>query len=117
MAVKPAMEEDMSEHAQYISMMALKGPLNTLPMMTGEGPLGPLEMGGMFTVVKVRGGLVAGDYGDPGWYRNPEGTHAKRVSRDLGAGRVSAQASVTVCGTVRRANQGSRASSSRRQGP
>jgi hypothetical protein len=29
-------------------------PGNTLPMMTGFGQFGPLEMGGMFTVVKVR---------------------------------------------------------------
>jgi hypothetical protein len=27
---------------------------NTLPMMAGQGPFGPIEMGGMFTVVKVR---------------------------------------------------------------
>jgi hypothetical protein len=51
-------------------------PDNTLPMMTGFGQFGPLEMGGMFTVVKVREGLAAGDYGDPGSYRNPEGTIA-----------------------------------------
>ena len=29
-------------------------PENTLPMMMGQGPFGPLEMGGMFTVIKVR---------------------------------------------------------------
>ncbi len=28
-------------------------PDNTLPMMTGQGPFGPIEMGGMFTVVKI----------------------------------------------------------------
>ena len=28
-------------------------------MMTGAGPFGPIEMGGMFTVVKVREGLDA----------------------------------------------------------
>ena len=48
-------------------------PDNTLPMMTGEGPFGPMEMGGMFTVVKIREGLARGDYGDPGWYRHPPG--------------------------------------------
>jgi hypothetical protein len=51
-------------------------PDNTLPMMTGFGQFGPIEMGGMFTVVKVREGLAAGDYGDPGPYRNPEGSVA-----------------------------------------
>ena len=30
-------------------------PENTLPMMTGEGPFGPIDMGGMFTVVKSAG--------------------------------------------------------------
>ena len=37
---------------------------NTLPMMAGTGPFGPIEMGGMFTVVKVRDGIER--YGDPG---------------------------------------------------
>jgi hypothetical protein len=48
-------------------------PENTLPMMTGTGPFGPMEMGGMFTVVKIREGLARGDYSDPGWYRHPPG--------------------------------------------
>ena len=51
-------------------------PDNTLPMMTGTGPFGPLEMGGMFTVVKVREGLARDDYRDPGWYKHPAGTVA-----------------------------------------
>src|SRR3546814_4887675 len=33
--------------------MQMPLPENTLPMMTGTGPFGPLEMGGMFSVVKV----------------------------------------------------------------
>ena len=55
-------------------MGAMEMPLpdNTLPMMTGQGPFGPLEMGGMFTVVKVREGLARGDYKDPGWYKHPK---------------------------------------------
>jgi manganese oxidase len=69
-------ETGMSEHAA----MGMPGPENTLPMMTGTGPFGPIEMGGMFTVMKVRDGLAAGDYGDPGWYRHPEGTVARKVS-------------------------------------
>uniref|UniRef100_UPI001953FEDF hypothetical protein n=1 Tax=Enterobacter hormaechei TaxID=158836 RepID=UPI001953FEDF len=44
--------------------MEMPLPANTLPMMTGDGPFGPVEMGGMFTVVKVREGLAAGDYRD-----------------------------------------------------
>ncbi|MGQ0750228.1 MAG: multicopper oxidase family protein [Betaproteobacteria bacterium] len=53
--------------------MEMPLPDNTLPMMTGKGPFGAMEMGGMFTVVKIREGLARGDYTDPGWYKHPEG--------------------------------------------
>ena len=43
----------------------------------GHGPYGNIEMGGMFTVFKVRDGLTT--YADPGWYRAPAGTVARRV--------------------------------------
>jgi manganese oxidase len=59
--------------------MGMPLPPNTLPMMTGTGPFGSVEMGGMFTVVKVREGLAANDYRDPGWYSHPEGTVAHEV--------------------------------------
>ena len=49
----------------------MQGPENTLPMMMGKGPFGNLEMGGMFTVLKVRDELAPGDFRDPGPYRNP----------------------------------------------
>jgi manganese oxidase len=51
-------------------------PENTLPMMTGTGPYGGIEMGGMFTVMKIRADLAHGDYRDPGWYKAPAGTVA-----------------------------------------
>jgi FtsP/CotA-like multicopper oxidase with cupredoxin domain len=54
-------------------------PENTLPMMTGSGPHGPIGMGGMFTVLKVRASQPAGDYRDPGWYAPPAGTMAYRT--------------------------------------
>lgn len=57
--------------------MEMPLPDNTLPMMTGWGPFGPLEMGGMFTVVKVRGEVKPGDYRDPGWFKHPQGTVAR----------------------------------------
>ena len=41
-------------------------PSNTLSMMTGKGPLGPVEMSSMFTALKVREDLAADDYRDPG---------------------------------------------------
>jgi manganese oxidase len=56
--------------------MEMALPNNTLPMMTGQGPFGSIEMGGMFTVVKVRDGLAHGDYKDPGWYPHPANTRA-----------------------------------------
>lgn len=56
--------------------MEMPLPDNTLPMMTGQGPFGPIEMGGMFTVVKIREGLARDDYKDPGWYKHPKGSLA-----------------------------------------
>jgi hypothetical protein len=56
--------------------MEMAMPDNTLPMMTGFGQFGPLEMGGMFSVVKVREGIAPGDYSDPGDYKHPPGTVA-----------------------------------------
>jgi hypothetical protein len=56
--------------------MEMPLPENTLPMMTGQGPFGALEMGGMFTVLKVRDNQAPGDFSDPGWYAHPPGTVA-----------------------------------------
>jgi len=56
--------------------MQMPIPDQTLPMMTGTGPYGPIEMGGMFTMVKVRKDQKPGDYGDPGWYKQPTGTQS-----------------------------------------
>jgi FtsP/CotA-like multicopper oxidase with cupredoxin domain len=70
-------ESGMAEHAEHIKHMA--GPVNTLPMMMGKGPFGNIEMGGMFTVVKVRDKLRSYDE-DPGWYDHPKGTVAYRLA-------------------------------------
>src|SRR5258708_36871459 len=59
--------------------MQMQLPDNTLPMMSGNGPFGPIEMGGMFTVVKIREGLARDDYRDPGPYQHPPGTVAYEV--------------------------------------
>ncbi len=56
--------------------MNMPRPENTLPMMTGDGPYGDIEMGGMFTVVKIRPDLERGEYRDPGWYKAPAGSVA-----------------------------------------
>ena len=66
----------MGEHGMG-NMHDMGRPKNTLPMMTGTGPFGPIEMGGMFTVVKVRDDLTS--YADPGWYKHPPGTVARKA--------------------------------------
>ena len=58
--------------------MEMAIPENTVPMMTGEGPFGSVEMGGMFNVVKVRSGLSKAVYSDPSWYA--QGPRAYLVS-------------------------------------
>lgn len=62
---------EMATHAEH-----MKGPVNTLPMMAGEGPFGDIMMGGMFTILKVRDHLT--EYTDraAGWYRHKPGTVA-----------------------------------------
>ena len=77
----PMMREGMAEHQEH-TQGGHQGPPNTSPMMVGVGPFGNLEMGGMFTVVKVRNDIAPGDYGDPGWYHHPTGTLAARISTD-----------------------------------
>ncbi|HQU09374.1 MAG TPA: copper oxidase [Opitutales bacterium] len=59
-----------------MAAMAMPNPPNTLPMMTGQGPFGPIGMGGMFTLFKVRDNQAPNDYNDPGWYTAPAGTRA-----------------------------------------
>jgi hypothetical protein len=49
-------------------------------MMAGDGPFGSVEMGGMFTTLKVRDDLAVGDHRDPGWYKHPPGTMAYEVN-------------------------------------
>lgn len=65
-------EKGMDEHQMHAGHM--QGPENTLPMMAGVGQFGNIGMGGMFTVLKVRGQLKPGD--ENGWYDNPPGTVA-----------------------------------------
>ena len=60
-----------------MAAMSMPLPDNTLPMMGGgEGPFGTVDMGGMFTVLKVRRNQRPGDHGNPGWFAHPQGTVA-----------------------------------------
>lgn len=65
--------------------MEMPIPDNTAPMMTGQGPFGSLEMGGMFSVLKVRKDQPAGSYKDPGWFQHPAGTVAFEYNGELPA--------------------------------
>lgn len=73
----------MGDKGGSMGDMKMALPENTLPMMSGDGPFGNLEMGGMFTLLKVREGLKRGDYRDPGWYRHPPGSVAREWSGEL----------------------------------
>lgn len=75
----------MGERGGSMGGMEMPLPANTLPMMTGEGPFGNIEMGGMFTVVKIRKDQKPGDYKDPGWYKHPAGTVAYEWKGDMPA--------------------------------
>ena len=68
----------MGERGMHdMTEMEMPLPDNTAAMMTGQGPFGPVGMGGMFSMIKVRKGLKRGDYSDPGWYPHPPGTVAR----------------------------------------
>jgi FtsP/CotA-like multicopper oxidase with cupredoxin domain len=67
----------MGERGGSMGDMEMPLPENTLPMMGGQGPFGGVEMGGMFTMLKVREDQPKGSYKDPGWYKHPKGTRAR----------------------------------------
>ena len=75
-------ETGMAEHQEHTAMGHHPGPDNTLPMMMGVGPYGNIEMGGMFTTVRVRDDWSKESMQDPGWYDPPEGEITRRVSSD-----------------------------------
>jgi FtsP/CotA-like multicopper oxidase with cupredoxin domain len=85
--------------------MEMELPANTFPMMTGTGPYGPIEMGGMFTTLKVRADQKAGDYRDPGWYQQPPLTQSRPVDAPEAAPRA-ATPSGTPQGTAKKPEAG-----------
>lgn len=66
-----------------MSVMRMPQPANAISMVGGKGPHGVIDMGGMFTVVKVRDRLVADQ--DPGWYvpDAKQGTASEASASDL----------------------------------
>src|SRR5262249_17254767 len=55
----------MGSTGMSMGNMEMPAPDNTLPMMTGSGSFGPIEMGGVFTGMEIRQGLARDDYPDP----------------------------------------------------
>jgi hypothetical protein len=60
--------------------MRMPIPANSLPMRGAPGPFGYIDMGGMFTVLKVREDPASADAS--GWYQHPRGTVAERASEE-----------------------------------
>jgi len=60
--------------------MRMAGPRNSIAMLGGKGPFATIDMGGMFTIVKVRDGITG--YEDPGWYDHPAGTVAEPATAE-----------------------------------
>ena len=62
-----------------MGQMQMPVPTNSVPMR-GDGPFAHIDMGGMFTVLKVRNDP---DHADPaGWYQHPAGTVPGPASAD-----------------------------------
>lgn len=68
----------MGDMGQMAQMMGV--PKNSIPMLGGSGPFGNIDMGGMFTILKVRKDLTS--YDDPGWYKHPSNTVATTAIAD-----------------------------------
>src|SRR5690606_10889010 len=62
------------------AMHQMQLPANSISMVGGKGPFGVIDMGGMFTIVKVRKQLTEGR--DPGWYDHPAGTVSGEASAE-----------------------------------
>jgi hypothetical protein len=60
-----------------MSAMHMQQPRNSISMVGGKGPHGIIDMGGMFTILKVRDKLGGSD---PGWYDAPKGTTATEAT-------------------------------------
>ncbi len=58
--------------------MKMPSPKNSIPMMGGPGPFSSIDMGGMFTILKVRDNPAAED--GKGWYAHPKGTVADKAN-------------------------------------
>ena len=59
-------------------MMMMEQPRNSISMLGGKGPFDEIDMGGMFTILKIRDHLTAESAA--AWYDHPKGTVADVAS-------------------------------------
>lgn len=59
-------------------MMSMSRPRNSISMVGGKGPFDQIDMGGMFTIVKVRNKLTVETA--QAWFAHPKGTVADEAS-------------------------------------
>jgi hypothetical protein len=81
-AVQPLLPGYMTMGANGMGDMTDMGmavPKNSIPMLGGKGQFGTIDMGGMFTLIKVREELTG--YDDPGDYKFPPGTVSVAATR------------------------------------
>lgn len=67
-------------HTGMGEMMAMEQPKNSVSMRGGRGPYGAIDMGGMFTILKIRDRLKPGD--EHGYYQAPPETVAREASAE-----------------------------------
>jgi len=60
--------------------MTMPIPANSVAMRSSPGPYGPIDMGGMFTLIKVRERAAEADAAS--WYTQPAGTRVEKASAD-----------------------------------
>ena len=80
-AVQPLLPNYMTMGATgmgEMGEMSMATPRNSIPMKCGKGQFGTIDMGGMFTLVKVREQLTG--YDDPGDYKFPAGSVAAEAT-------------------------------------
>jgi hypothetical protein len=63
-----------------MSTMRMAQPRGSITMLGGDGPHGTIDMGGMFTLLKIRDRLTGA--GDPGWYESPPADVAIEATAD-----------------------------------
>lgn len=78
--IEPRYMSMMKEGMGGMGEMHMPIPKNSLPMRGGPGPFGVIDMGGMFTILKVRD--KPGTTGAGQWYSHPQGTIAGPANAD-----------------------------------